>query len=80
MGEPFNPADRGDGRQFPLSFDGKKWTYHTPWIADRLRFMCRSGGYVMVRKPRATPFVMAEKDWAKMPIWTIPPPASDGEG
>ena len=29
--------------------------------------MARSGGYVMARKPRGMPFVLTEKEWAKMP-------------
>lgn len=32
-----------------------------------IRYMVRSGGYVMVRRPRCTPFVMSEKDWRKLP-------------
>lgn len=37
---------------------------------DRLgpiRYMVRSGGYVMVRRPRCVPFVLSEKDWRKLP-------------
>ncbi len=29
--------------------------------------MVRSGGYVMVKRPRCMPFVMAEGDWVKLP-------------
>lgn len=32
-----------------------------------IRYLTRSGGYVMVRRPRCVPFVMHEKDWAKLP-------------
>ncbi|KIQ21562.1 hypothetical protein [Xanthomonas campestris] len=33
----------------------------------RINFMVRSGGYVMCRRPRAAPFVLAEKEWRKLP-------------
>jgi hypothetical protein len=29
--------------------------------------MVTSGGYVMVKRPRATPFVITLKEWAKLP-------------
>ncbi len=52
----FNPADRIDLK---------------PHCAgDRIRLMARSGGYVMVRKPRCMPFVLSEKEWAKLPLYT----------
>lgn len=41
-------------------------------LPDRIRLMARSGGYVMVRKPRATPFVLTEKQWAKLPLFNSP--------
>jgi hypothetical protein len=31
-----------------------------------IRFMVRSGGYVMCRRPRAIPFVLSEKEWNKL--------------
>ena len=33
----------------------------------RINFMCQSGGYVMVKRARAVPFVLTLKDWAKLP-------------
>jgi hypothetical protein len=33
----------------------------------RLTPMARSRGYVMIRRPRAVPFVISEKDWLKLP-------------
>lgn len=33
----------------------------------RIRFMVRSGGYVMCRRPGAAPFVLSEKHWRKLP-------------
>jgi hypothetical protein len=33
-----------------------------------IRFMVRSGGYVMCRRPRCIPFVLSEKEWSKLPI------------
>lgn len=33
----------------------------------KLLYMCRSGGYVMVKRPRCMPFVLTLKDWSKMP-------------
>ncbi len=35
----------------------------------RVRLMARSGGYVMVRRPRCMPFVLTENEWAKMPLF-----------
>ncbi len=32
----------------------------------KIMFLCRSGGYVMVKRPRATPFVLSLKEWAKI--------------
>lgn len=32
-----------------------------------IRYMTRSGGYVMCRRPRCMPFVLSEKDWNKLP-------------
>lgn len=39
---------------------------------ERIRFMVRSGGFVMCRRPRQKPFVLTEKEWAKLPIWEQP--------
>jgi hypothetical protein len=33
----------------------------------KIVFMVRSGGYVMCKRPRAGPFVVTEKEWARMP-------------
>lgn len=65
----FDPRDRADARQFPDRFDGKRWTYKAGDMG-RLRCMARSGGYIMVRKPRAMPFVLTEKEWARLPLFT----------
>ena len=54
----FNPADRIDLRAAVA--DPKR---------ARIRLMARSGGYVMVRKPACTPFVLTEKEWAKLPLF-----------
>lgn len=35
----------------------------------RVNFMCRSGGYVMCRKPRCNPFVLSEKQWQRLELW-----------
>lgn len=32
-----------------------------------IHYMVRSGGYVMVRYPRALPFVLSERQWKKLP-------------
>lgn len=32
-----------------------------------LRYICGSEGYVMVRRPYCTPFVMPLKQWEKLP-------------
>jgi hypothetical protein len=55
----FDASDRADPHS--ASADGRD---------DRIRLMARSGGYVMVRKPRCTPFVLSEKDWGKLPRFT----------
>lgn len=65
----FDPRDRADARQFPDKFDGKIWTTRAADMA-RLRLMARSGGYVMVRKSRAMPFVLTEKEWARLPLFS----------
>lgn len=36
---------------------------------ERIRFMVRSGGFVMCRRPRQKPFVLSETEWAKLPVW-----------
>ena len=64
----FDPRDRRDARQFPKALVGGKWQYHQPYLGDRIRLMGRSGGYVMVRRPRCFPFVLSEKEWAKLPL------------
>ena len=35
----------------------------------KVRFMARSGGYVMCRRPRCAPFVLSEKEWLKLPAF-----------
>lgn len=40
---------------------------------ERIRFMVRSGGFVMCRRPRQKPFVLTEKEWAKLPIFEVKP-------
>lgn len=70
----FNPRDRIDLNT--TSADG---------ALVRVRLMARSGGYVMVRKPGRAPFVMSEKQWAKLPLFdagrsALNAPAADREG
>lgn len=33
----------------------------------KIMHMVTSGGYVMVKRPRAMPFVLTLKEWAKLP-------------
>lgn len=33
----------------------------------RVKYLAHAKGYVMVRKPRAAPFVMTEKEWRQLP-------------
>ncbi len=42
--------------------------YHTPRYDEhgKITPLVRSGGYMMVRRPRCMPFVMTEKDWRKL--------------
>lgn len=35
----------------------------------RIRFMVRSGGYVMVRRPHFMPFVLPERKWMNLPAF-----------
>lgn len=37
------------------------------WKGGLIKFMARSGGYVMVRRPRAMPFVITEREWCDLP-------------
>jgi len=47
----------------------------------KIRFMTRSGGYVMARRPRCTPFVMDEKKWLNLPLFVEAHPSSyTGDG
>lgn len=43
-----------------------------PDTSGPLRLMARSGGFVMVRYSRMTPFVLTEKQWAKLPLFAKP--------
>ena len=54
----FNPADRIDLRT-AVAYPKRA----------RIRLMARSGGYVMVRKAACVPFVLTEKEWAKLPLF-----------
>jgi len=38
----------------------------------QFRLMVRAEGYVMVRRPRAIPFVMPEKEWQELPLVVAP--------
>lgn len=38
----------------------------------KITFMCRSGGYVMCRRPRAMPFILSEKEWRKLEPFEAP--------
>ena len=40
-----------------------------PSDGGKVRFMVSSGGYVMVRRPRAAPYVMPEKAWLRLPFY-----------
>lgn len=48
----FDPSDRMDPK-------------HTG--NQKIRLMARSGGFVMVRYSRMQPYVLTEKEWAKLP-------------
>lgn len=41
----------------------------------KLMHMATSGGYVMVKRPRAMPFVLSLKEWAKLPKSPVEPEA-----
>ena len=40
-----------------------------PTDGGKVRFMVRSGGYVMCRRPRAMPYVVTEKEWRALPVF-----------
>lgn len=44
-----------------------------PQDGGRVRFMVSSGGYVMCRKPRCAPFIMAEKAWLQLAFYQEQP-------
>lgn len=46
----------------------------------KIRFMTRSGGYVMCRRPRAIPFVLSEKQWMKLSPVPIEPSGATANG
>lgn len=67
----FNPTDRAYRLPHRVRIDGKL-VERMQGDGGRVRLMSRSGGYVMVRRPRAMPFVLTEKEWARMPLWPLP--------
>lgn len=40
-----------------------------PSDGGKVRFMARSGGYVMCRRPRCMPFVLSERQWLNLPVF-----------
>lgn len=67
----FDHRARADHMMVPDKFDGKKWIHRRrDPEGGRIRCMARSGGFVMVRKARAAPFVLTEKEWAKLPLFS----------
>jgi len=73
--------DRADHRMVPDRFDGKKWHLRRADPEGGLvRFMARSGGFVMARKPRMQPFILTEKEWGKLPLFEATHPDADGKG
>lgn len=65
--------DRADHRMVPDALIKGKWTCkRLDPEGGRLRFMARSGGYVMVRRPKCQPFVLTEKEWGKLPLFEEP--------
>lgn len=63
----FDPSDRQETAQPPGRIKLSSGALHTLDRSPvRIRLMARSGGYVMVKKPRAAPFVLSEKEWAAL--------------
>jgi hypothetical protein len=50
-----------------IKFDQKPRKH--PSDGGIVRVMARSGGYVMVRRPRCIPFVLSEKQWMKLELF-----------
>jgi hypothetical protein len=73
----FDPSDRGFRREVRVLKDGK-WAQEVVGDGGRVRLMARSGGYVMVRRPRCSPFVLSEKEWAQMPTFDAANPNQGG--
>lgn len=71
----FNPQDRAYRRFTRVRID-RKLVEQEQGDGGRVRLMVRSGGYVMVRRPGAMPFVLTEKEWARMPLFA---PSSSSE-
>jgi hypothetical protein len=46
----------------PQPFHKSRYDAH-----GEIRYMTRSSGYVMCRRPRCTPLVLSEKEWARLP-------------
>lgn len=69
MSSEFDTRERADARSEPYAFDGKRWLYRQTAPTDRIRFMARHSGYVMVRKPGAMPFVLTEKEWLGLALF-----------
>lgn len=68
----FDPRDRAYRRP-ERRMVGRKWVTEMQGDGGMVRLMARSGGYVMVRRPRCAPFVLTEKEWAAMPLFEEQP-------
>lgn len=65
----FDPRDRAYRRP-ERRMVGKKWITEVEGDGGKVRLLARSGGYVMVRRQRCMPFVLTEKQWAAMPLFS----------
>ena len=55
-------------------FEADRWGHNDPRGAEicysRITYMAHAGGYVMARRPGATPFVISEKLWRSFALFT----------
>jgi hypothetical protein len=44
--------------------------FHGPPVLSKIKYMAHAKGYVMAKRPGRTPFVITEKQWLEMPLWS----------
>ena len=44
--------------------------FHGPPVLPKIKYLAHAKGYVMARRPGCMPFVITEKQWLEMPLWS----------